>query len=153
MCPSPWVPPTPWPRQSSQLPPLLRLIKHQDRPAQGAGQAGGRQHGPVVLAAWRGWNSRKLSPRKGWLLCPRLNSGGMTRSRPRGQAEGGVVAAGRGGSLASYTGSRQILAKPTGGPVPPTRGWGCVCEFEGGGPGRRTGTERESHSVAGGEKT
>ena len=31
---------------------------------------------------------RKLSPRKGWLPCSRLNSRGMTQASPPGQAEG-----------------------------------------------------------------
>ena len=68
--PTPPSAPRPGPRRGGQLPPLLRLVKDPNRPAQAAGRAGGRQHGPVIQAASRGWNSRKLSPRERRLPCP-----------------------------------------------------------------------------------
>lgn len=145
MCPSPRVPANPLATPRRPAAPFTAACKRSEspRPGSGAGRwpaarpsCPGRLAGVELL--------RKLSPRKGWLPCPRLSSRGMTQASPPGQAESRRRVSLLLPGLGNY--SRAPVGAPCLRP-----GLGALSEFEGGGPGRRRNSERDSHSGAGGE--
>lgn len=145
MCPSPRVPANPLATPRRPAAPFTAACKRAEspRPGSGAGRWPAAQSScPGRLAGVE--RLRKLSPRKGWLPCPRLNSRGMTQASPPGQAEGRRRVSLFLPGLGNY--SRAPVGAPCLRP-----GLGALSEFEGGGPGRRRNSERDSHSGAGGE--